>query len=51
MYECIPFVVEGAETRNRLGRLGAKDFGKGFDDAHEDVLAGDRWCLMPEVYC
>ena len=51
MYEGQFFVIEGAETGNRLGRFGAKDVGEAFDDAHEDVFTGDPWCLMPEVYC
>ena len=51
VYEGIVSVVEGAETGDRLARLGAKYFGKGFNDAHEDVFAVNARCLMPEVYC
>lgn len=51
MYEGILFVIEGAETGNRVRRFGAEYFGEAFDDAHEDVFAGYRWRLMPEVYC
>ena len=51
MYEGVLFVFEGAETRNRLGRTDAEYLGKAFNDGHQDVFAGDGWCLMPEVYC
>ena len=51
MYEGVPFVIEGAETGDCLGRFGTEYLGEAFDDAHEDVFAGDGWCLMPEIYC
>ena len=51
VYEGRVFVVEGAETGNRLAGLGAKYFGKGFNDAHEDVFVGNARCLMPDIYC
>ena len=51
VYEGVFLVIEGAETGNHLGRVGAEYFREAFDDAHEDVFAGDGGCLMPEVYC
>ena len=51
MYEGQSFVIEAAETGDRVGRFLTEDFGKAFDDAHEDVFTGDVGCLMPEVYC
>ena len=50
MYKGISLIVEGAETGNRIVRLGAKDLRECFDKAHEDVFAIDVRCLMPEVY-
>lgn len=51
MDEGLVLVVEGAEAGDGAGGVGAEDFGEGFDDAHEDVLAGDRGGLVPEVDC
>ena len=45
------FVVEGAETGDHLGRAIAEDLRHSFDQTHENILAGNRWSLMPEIYC
>ena len=47
--EGVAFVVEGAEARDRVPGRVAEDLGEGFDDAHEDVFAGDGGGLVPEV--
>ena len=51
MYEGVALIVEGTETGNCFGRVGAEYLGKAFDDAHENICLGDARGLMPEIYC